>query len=107
MSLITGALVLVFGGLTLWLADEFFIKIKPTILYTMFAAILIGGRLPGKLVDALVERLNASMAGRKLPTIAPVRRAEAADDASAIGAAIIPFLDHVLPSESILMQAGR
>jgi predicted NBD/HSP70 family sugar kinase len=71
------------------------------------AAILIGGRLPGKLVDALVERLNARMAGRKLPVVAPVRRAEAADDASAIGAAIIPFLDHVLPSESILMQAGR
>jgi hypothetical protein len=47
------------------------------------------------------------MAGRKLPTVAPVRRAGAADDASAIGAAIIPFLDNVLPSESILMQAGR
>src|SRR3546814_13894315 len=68
------------------------------------AAILIGGRLPGKLVDGLVERLNARMTGVKLPVVAPVRRAGAADDASAIGAAIIPFLDHVLPSESILMQ---
>src|SRR3546814_13812314 len=71
------------------------------------AAILIGGRLPGKLVDGLVERLNARMTGVKLPVVAPVRRAGAADDASAIGAAIIPFLDHVLPSESFLMQPGR
>jgi intracellular septation protein len=35
--------VLVFGGLTLWLANEIFIKIKPTILYTMFAVTLLGG----------------------------------------------------------------
>ena len=54
-----------------------------------------------------VERLNARMAGVKLPAVASVQRAGAADDASAIGAAIIPFLDHILPSESILMQAGR
>lgn len=93
-----------------WLDDAADALVQPLIAVNCLinpAAILIGGRLPGKLVDALVERLNARMAGRKLPTIAPVRRAEAADDASAIGAAIIPFLDHVLPSESILMQAGR
>ena len=43
MPLITTGLVLVFGGLTLWLSNDIFIKIKPTILYTMFAAVLIGG----------------------------------------------------------------
>lgn len=93
-----------------WLDDSADALVQPLIAVNCLinpAAILIGGRLPGKLVDALVERLNARMAGLKLPTVAPVRRAEAADDASAIGAAIIPFLDHVLPSESILMQAGR
>lgn len=93
-----------------WLDDAADALVQPLIAVNCLinpAAILIGGRLPGKLVDGLVERLNARMAGRELPAVAPVRRAGAADDASAIGAAIIPFLDHVLPSESILMQAGR
>ncbi|AJA07724.1 ROK family protein [Sphingopyxis fribergensis] len=93
-----------------WLDDAADVLVQPLIAVNCLinpSAILIGGRLPGQLADALVERLNGRMAGRKLPVLAPVRRAEAADDASAIGAAIIPFLDHVLPSESILMQAGR
>src|SRR5688500_18709750 len=54
LPLITGVLVLVFGGLTLWLADEFFIKIKPTILYTMFAAVLAGGLLSRRLLIKFV-----------------------------------------------------
>ena len=43
MPVLTFALVLIFGGLTLWLSNENFIKIKPTILYSMFAAVLVGG----------------------------------------------------------------
>jgi intracellular septation protein len=43
MPVLTCALVLIFGGLTLWLSNENFIKIKPTILYSMFAAVLVGG----------------------------------------------------------------
>jgi intracellular septation protein len=43
MPVLTCALVLIFGGLTLWLSNENFIKIKPTILYAMFTAVLIGG----------------------------------------------------------------
>lgn len=43
MPLITAGLVLIFGGLTLWLSNDIFIKIKPTILYTMFAGVLLGG----------------------------------------------------------------
>src|SRR5215813_6341306 len=39
MPLVTGALVLVFGGLTLWFANDTFLKIKPTILYTIFAIV--------------------------------------------------------------------
>jgi len=39
------AVIVVFGGATIWLHDETFIKWKPTILYWLFAAILIGGRL--------------------------------------------------------------
>ncbi|MGQ0741848.1 MAG: septation protein A [Alphaproteobacteria bacterium] len=50
VPLITGALVLVFGGLTLALSDELFIKLKPTILYTLFAAVLLGGLAGGRLL---------------------------------------------------------
>jgi intracellular septation protein len=49
MPVVTAALVLVFGGLTLWLKDETFIKIKPTILYTIFAVVLVGGLAMGRL----------------------------------------------------------
>lgn len=71
------------------------------------AAVLIGGRLPEPLIDALVRRLNAAMAKIRAPSIAPVLRAATSSDAPAIGAAILPFLDQVLPTESALMQAGR
>ncbi|HMQ57366.1 MAG TPA: septation protein A [Rhizobiaceae bacterium] len=48
MPLISGIVVLVFGALTLWLHDEFFIKIKPTIINTLFGLILLGGLAFGK-----------------------------------------------------------
>ena len=38
-------IVVVFGGLTIWLHDETFIKWKPTVLYWSFAVILLGGLL--------------------------------------------------------------
>jgi intracellular septation protein len=41
--LFTGAMVLIFGGLTLWLSSEIFIKIKVTLLYVLFALTLIAG----------------------------------------------------------------
>lgn len=40
MLILTGVIVLVLGGLTLWLQDETFIKVKPTLIYVMFASIL-------------------------------------------------------------------
>ncbi len=43
MPLVSGVIVLVFGGLTLYLRDETFIKLKPTIVYTMFAILLAAG----------------------------------------------------------------
>ena len=43
IPLVTAAVVAVFGGLTLWLQDETFIKMKPTIVQALFAAILLGG----------------------------------------------------------------
>lgn len=54
MPIVTGVMVLVFGGLTLLLHDELFIKIKPTIVNTLFAATLLGGLLFGRSLIKLV-----------------------------------------------------
>ncbi len=43
MAIVSGAIVLVFGGLTLALHDETFIKMKPTLIYGLFGAVLLGG----------------------------------------------------------------
>src|SRR6202035_6064861 len=43
MPVVTAIIVLVFGGLTLVLHDATFIKVKPTIIYALFGAVLIGG----------------------------------------------------------------
>ena len=48
MPMVSGVVVLVFGTLTLWLKDETFIKMKPTIVNTLFGAILLGGLYFGK-----------------------------------------------------------
>ena len=49
MPLITAALVGIFGGLTLWLNDETFIKMKPTIIQAIFGSVLFGGLLANRL----------------------------------------------------------
>jgi intracellular septation protein len=48
MPLVTAVFVLVFGGLTLALRDELFIQLKPTIVNTLFGAILLGGLAAGR-----------------------------------------------------------
>ena len=48
MQIMTLILVVVFGGLTVWLNDERFFKMKPTIIYSLFALILGFGWLRGK-----------------------------------------------------------
>lgn len=48
MLWISLAVIVVFGGLTLWLRNEMFIKWKPTILYWIFSAILLWGSCTGR-----------------------------------------------------------
>ena len=48
MPLVTGVCVMVFGGLTLWLQDDHFIKLKPTIVNALFAGALFIGLLAGQ-----------------------------------------------------------
>lgn len=63
MPLVTGVVVLVFGGLTLYLQDDTFIKMKPTIVNTLFGGVLLGGMVFGqsllKYVFGEVYRLTA------------------------------------------------
>jgi intracellular septation protein len=72
MLWITGALVLVFGSLTLWFHDQSFIQMKPTIVYTMFAVILGYGLIARKpLLQMLLETAypGLSAKGWRLLTI--------------------------------------
>ena len=57
MLWISGALVVVFGGLTIYFADQRFIQMKPTIVDATFAAVLGFGLLTGR---SLLEGLLGS-----------------------------------------------
>jgi intracellular septation protein len=48
MPLVTAVFVLVFGGLTLYYAEERFIKLKPTIVNLLFSITLFAGLLAGR-----------------------------------------------------------
>ena len=48
LQLFSGFLVVVMGGLTLWLHNETFIKIKPTLYYSVIAALLCFGLATGR-----------------------------------------------------------
>ena len=54
MPLVTGVVVLVFGGLTLYLHNDTFIKMKPTIVNLLFGGILLTGLAFGKSLLAYV-----------------------------------------------------
>jgi len=71
-------------------------------------AVFIGGRVPAKLIDRLANGLNRRLAlrGRAVPTIAPVQRAAMAADAPAVGAALLPFNDRLLPTRAALMKTA-
>ena len=48
MQIVTAVLIVVFGGLSVWLNDERFFKMKPTLIYLMFGVALGFGLLRGE-----------------------------------------------------------
>jgi intracellular septation protein len=71
MAIVSGVIVLVFGTLTLVLHDETFIKIKPTIIYSLFGLILAGGLLFNRSLIAVMfdQMFNLTPHGWRLLTI--------------------------------------
>ena len=59
------------------------------------------------LIERLANELTRSMSALPLPSQAKIMPAVLARDGPAVGAAILPFLDALLPSDAILIQAGR
>ncbi len=57
MPVVTAVILGIFGGLTLWSGDETFLKLKPTIVFVLFSAILLGGLAMGR---ALLKPLLGS-----------------------------------------------
>lgn len=69
--LITAALVVVFGGLTIWLKDPRFVMMKPTFINLIFAGVLAFGLVTGRPLLKLVmgDALNLTDKGWQKLTV--------------------------------------
>ena len=78
MPVVTAIIVVVFGGLTLFLHDATFIKVKPTIIYALFGSILLGGLF-----------FNKPLLGMVLELDVPTHRGRLAQTDTALGAILL------------------
>jgi intracellular septation protein len=65
LLLFSGATVVILGGITIWLHDETFIKVKPTIYYLLVAGLLSFGLLTGRnLMKMVLEAVYPGLSDR-------------------------------------------
>lgn len=69
-------------------------------------AILMGGRLPERMIDALIADLEKRIAPilETVPCAPPILRAACSTDAAALGAAIMPLSRMLFPMQDVLMK---
>ncbi len=94
-----------------WIDDSVDRLVEPLVAINCLinpAAVFVGGRLPAVHVDTLAERLTARLTAEadNIPALVPVRRAMLAEDAPAVGAAILPFSHFLLPRTNALWKAA-
>lgn len=92
------------GTLDSWIARSAKALVEPLIAVNCLLnpqAVLLGGRLPMPLLRRLVRQTQANLEARAgdMPTLAPVRIAALAEDAAAVGGALLAFGSLLLPAE--------
>ena len=94
-----------------WLALAAKLLVQPFVAISCVVnpeTIYVGGRLPTDLLDRLVAAVNTRLARiQDVPALAPVERAATSADGPAVGAALLPFMDQLLPSRAALMKTGQ
>ena len=93
-----------------WVAQVVDMMIEPMIATACLIdpeAVYIGGRLPCALVDRLAQGVTSALRNKadEMPSPLTVSRAALSEDAPAVGAAILPFSDILLPTRDSLMKA--
>ncbi|MBY0391693.1 MAG: ROK family transcriptional regulator [Novosphingobium sp.] len=88
-----------------WIEDCARALVQPLVAVNLLinpGVVLVGGRLPMPLLERLTQRTNLILrsGGRDAPAIAPVMAAALAEDASAVGAALLSFDDLALAVEA-------
>ncbi|WP_068087655.1 ROK family transcriptional regulator [Novosphingobium rosa] len=92
------------GTLERWIARSARALVEPLIAVNCLLnpqAVLFGGRLPMPVLQRLIGQTQRELDARAgdMPTLAPVRIAALAEDAAAVGGALLAFGDLLLPAE--------
>jgi len=90
-------------------ADNIVQTLVTTICVVNPGAILIGGRLPDRMIDTLIEDLDTRIDAVRdsLPDAPPILRAQCSTDATALGAATVPLSRALFPQSDVLLKRAN
>ena len=83
LMMFSGVFVVVLGGLTIWLQNDVFIKLKPTIYYVCVSVILLGGLAAKRLVISAPPAASAAFRMARTAVRSAVARSATASSAAA------------------------